>query len=64
MDLIEAVNYGYAYSFKYSTRPGTPAAERADQVSEDVKSERLHTAAGADHPNSSARCRMPWWAAR
>ena len=24
LDLIEAVNYGYAYSFKYSTRPGTP----------------------------------------
>ena len=40
MDLIEAVNYGYAFSFKYSTRPGTPAAERA-QVAEDVKSERL-----------------------
>ncbi len=40
MDLIEEVNYGYAYSFKYSTRPGTPAAERA-QVDEDVKSERL-----------------------
>ena len=28
MDLIEAVNYGQAYSFKYSARPGTPAAER------------------------------------
>ena len=28
LDLIEEVNYGYAYSFKYSTRPGTPAAER------------------------------------
>ncbi|WP_297769867.1 tRNA (N6-isopentenyl adenosine(37)-C2)-methylthiotransferase MiaB [uncultured Roseovarius sp.] len=41
MDLIEAVNYGYAFSFKYSTRPGTPAAERP-QVAEDVKSERLH----------------------
>jgi tRNA-2-methylthio-N6-dimethylallyladenosine synthase len=40
MDLVEEVNYGYAYSFKYSTRPGTPAAERA-QVDEDVKSERL-----------------------
>ncbi|WP_306116923.1 MULTISPECIES: tRNA (N6-isopentenyl adenosine(37)-C2)-methylthiotransferase MiaB [unclassified Roseovarius] len=40
MDLIEEVNYGYAYSFKYSTRPGTPAAERS-QVDEDVKSERL-----------------------
>ena len=40
LDLIKAVNYGYAYSFKYSTRPGTPAAERA-QVDEDVKVERL-----------------------
>src|SRR6056297_1000392 len=27
--LIEEVNYGQAFSFKYSTRPGTPAAERA-----------------------------------
>ncbi|MCR9112387.1 MAG: tRNA (N6-isopentenyl adenosine(37)-C2)-methylthiotransferase MiaB [Rhodobacteraceae bacterium] len=40
LDLIEAVNYGYAFSFKYSTRPGTPAAER-DQLPEEVKSERL-----------------------
>jgi len=40
MDLIRAVNYGQAFSFKYSTRPGTPAAER-DQVAEDVKTERL-----------------------
>lgn len=29
LDLVEEVRYGYAYSFKYSTRPGTPAAERA-----------------------------------
>ncbi|UWQ90938.1 tRNA (N6-isopentenyl adenosine(37)-C2)-methylthiotransferase MiaB [Rhodobacteraceae bacterium M382] len=29
LDLIEEVRYGTAYSFKYSTRPGTPAAERA-----------------------------------
>ena len=41
MNLVEAVGYGYAYSFKYSTRPGTPAAERA-QVEEAVKTERLH----------------------
>jgi len=40
MDLIRTVGYGQAYSFKYSTRPGTPAAERT-QVDEDVKSERL-----------------------
>jgi len=41
MDLIREVRYGTAYSFKYSTRPGTPAAER-DQVPEAVKTERLH----------------------
>ncbi|QYX55921.1 tRNA (N6-isopentenyl adenosine(37)-C2)-methylthiotransferase MiaB [Roseovarius sp. SCSIO 43702] len=41
LDLVETVEYGYAYSFKYSTRPGTPAAERA-QIDEDVKTERLH----------------------
>ena len=40
LDLIEEVRYGYAYSFKYSTRPGTPAAERA-QLDEDVKNDRL-----------------------
>ncbi len=40
LDLVEAVGYGYAYSFKYSTRPGTPAAER-EQVPEEVKSDRL-----------------------
>ena len=41
LDLIEEVNYGYAYSFKYSTRPGTPAAERP-QVDDAEASERLH----------------------
>jgi len=40
LDIIRACNYGYAYSFKYSTRPGTPAAER-DQLPEDVKDDRL-----------------------
>ena len=40
LDLIEAVGYGQAFSFKYSPRPGTPAAERP-QVEEPVKSERL-----------------------
>ncbi|SMH51908.1 tRNA (N6-isopentenyl adenosine(37)-C2)-methylthiotransferase MiaB [Maritimibacter sp. HL-12] len=40
MDLIRAVNYGQAFSFKYSPRPGTPAAERA-QVDPGEASERL-----------------------
>ena len=40
MELVRQVRYGQCYSFKYSTRPGTPAAERA-QVDADVASERL-----------------------
>ncbi len=39
--LIETVGYAQSYSFKYSTRPGTPGADLEDQVPEDVKSERL-----------------------
>lgn len=38
--LIEEVGYGQAYSFKYSTRPGTPAAER-EQVPGEVADARL-----------------------
>jgi tRNA-2-methylthio-N6-dimethylallyladenosine synthase len=41
LDLIRQVNFAQAYSFKYSERPGTPAAEHQDQVPEAVKSERL-----------------------
>ncbi|WP_299627887.1 tRNA (N6-isopentenyl adenosine(37)-C2)-methylthiotransferase MiaB [uncultured Tateyamaria sp.] len=43
LDLVEEVNYGYAYSFKYSTRPGTPAAERAqvDAAEADDRLQRL-----------------------
>jgi tRNA-2-methylthio-N6-dimethylallyladenosine synthase len=41
MDLIRAVTYGQAFSFKYSARPGTPAAERA-LVDPAEASARLH----------------------
>ncbi|MEM7068845.1 MAG: tRNA (N6-isopentenyl adenosine(37)-C2)-methylthiotransferase MiaB [Pseudomonadota bacterium] len=41
MKVVEAVNYASAFSFKYSTRPGTPGADMDDQVPEEVKSERL-----------------------
>ncbi len=41
LDLIEAVGYGTAFSFKYSARPGTPAAEKTP-VAADVADERLH----------------------
>ncbi|MCS5597356.1 MAG: tRNA (N6-isopentenyl adenosine(37)-C2)-methylthiotransferase MiaB [Alphaproteobacteria bacterium] len=41
MDLVRRVKYASAYSFKYSPRPGTPAANMASLVREDVKTERL-----------------------
>ena len=41
LDLIASVNYASSFSFKYSPRPGTPGAQRADQISEEIKSERL-----------------------
>lgn len=41
LDLVRQVQFAQAYSFKYSERPGTPAAEHKEQVPEDVKNERL-----------------------
>jgi tRNA-2-methylthio-N6-dimethylallyladenosine synthase len=41
LDLVRAARYASAFSFKYSPRPGTPAAAMPGQVPEDVKSERL-----------------------
>jgi tRNA-2-methylthio-N6-dimethylallyladenosine synthase len=39
--LVERVGHAQAFSFKYSPRPGTPAATMADQVPMDVMDERL-----------------------
>ena len=39
--LAEEVNFATAYTFMYSSRPGTPAAELAEQVPEAEKAERL-----------------------
>ncbi len=41
LTLAEEVNFATAYTFMYSSRPGTPAAELADQVPEAEKAERL-----------------------
>ncbi len=40
--VVEEVGFAQAYSFKYSARPGTPAAKIDAQVPEPVKTERLH----------------------
>ena len=41
MRLVERVTFAQAFSFKYSPRPGTPAAGQRKQVKDEVKSERL-----------------------
>jgi len=39
--IVEEVGFAGAFSFKYSPRPGTPAADRSDQITDEVKIERL-----------------------
>ncbi len=41
MNVVRQVGYQSAYSFKYSARPGTPAANMQGLVREEVKAERL-----------------------
>jgi tRNA-2-methylthio-N6-dimethylallyladenosine synthase len=41
LDLVDRVGFAQAYSFKYSPRPGTPAAALPGQIADEVKSERL-----------------------
>jgi len=41
LKLVEEVRYAQAFSFKYSARPGTPAAEMEDRVPAQVADERL-----------------------
>ena len=41
LNIVDAVGYASAYSFKYSPRPGTPAAMMEDQIERDVMDQRL-----------------------
>src|SRR5581483_4659433 len=42
LGVVEQVGFAQAFSFKYSPRPGTPGAGLANQVPEEVKTDRLH----------------------
>ena len=58
--LVDEVGYAGAFSFKYSPRPGTPAADMADQIADEVKAERLHRLQAAIDRHQAAfnaRCR-------
>ena len=41
LTLVRETGYAQAYSFKYSPRPGTPAAEMEDQIAPEIMDERL-----------------------
>jgi tRNA-2-methylthio-N6-dimethylallyladenosine synthase len=41
LQIVDAVRYASAYSFKYSARPGTPAAVMEDQIPREIMDDRL-----------------------
>ncbi len=41
LQLVEDIGFVQAFSFKYSPRPGTPAADNSNQIDDDIKVERL-----------------------
>jgi tRNA-2-methylthio-N6-dimethylallyladenosine synthase len=54
LEIVRAVNYAQAYSFKYSPRPGTPAAAMDKQVPAEVMDERLQRLQAAIWAGSQA----------
>jgi len=42
LQIVDAVRYASAYSFKYSARPGTPAATMEDQIPSEIMNDRIH----------------------
>jgi tRNA-2-methylthio-N6-dimethylallyladenosine synthase len=42
VQMVDEVRYASAYSFKYSARPGTPAATMENQIPRELMDERLH----------------------
>jgi tRNA-2-methylthio-N6-dimethylallyladenosine synthase len=54
LKLIETVQYASAYSFKYSPRPGTPAADYPNQVPDEVVTSRLARIQALIHAQQTA----------
>jgi len=53
MKLIEEIGFDQSFSFVYSRRPGTPAANLPDDTSEDIKKERLAQLQSAINTNAA-----------
>ena len=41
LELVEKVKFDFSYTFKFSSRPGTKAAEYTNQIDEKTKQKRL-----------------------
>ena len=54
LKLIETVQYASAYSFRYSPRPGTPAADYPNQIIDEVVTERLARIQALIHARQTA----------
>ena len=54
LSLVDAVRYAQAFSFKYSPRPGTPAATMAGQIAPELMDERLQRLQGALNRDQAA----------
>ena len=54
LKLIETVQYASAYSFRYSPRPGTPAADYPNQIIDEVVTERLARIQALIHAQQTA----------
>lgn len=70
MNLIADVNFDVSFSFIYSSRPGTPAADMVDDVSEEEKNSGCifcRIASTSRRCSSAAACSAPssafWWRA-
>ena len=61
MNLIAQVNFDMSFSFIYSARPGTPAADMPDDVTEEEKKQRLYLLQERINQQAAQYSRrMPW----
>jgi tRNA-2-methylthio-N6-dimethylallyladenosine synthase len=54
LELLDEVKFAQAYAFKYSPRPGTPAAGLEEQLPDEVKDERLQRVLAAVESSQTA----------
>ena len=64
LDVVEQARFASAYTFEYSPRPGTPAADRDDQVPTEVVKDRYRAARRTRAPHRPRGERAPGGARR